>query len=116
VAVGVRPLASSALHVSAYEVCELLYKFPGVPRTSSGEPLLDDLDGFDGQREVGGDGEYLFIDGGAARVRGKGALRRPARSHAFTLSVGETGEMGVKRAWISFFVPRVAVFLAVCSG
>src|SRR5712671_5016171 len=110
-AVGVRSLASLIPHVSAHEVCELLYEFPGVSCACPWEPLLDDLNGFNSQGKIGGDGECLLVVSGAARVRGKGVLRLPARSHVLTLSVDERGEVGVKRARINLLVPRLAALL-----
>ena len=50
----------------SYKVGELLDEFPGVACARPWEPFLDDLDGFDSQREVGGDSEYSFVGGGAA--------------------------------------------------
>jgi len=40
---------------------ELLYELPSVPGVCPREPLLNDSNGFDGQGEVRGDGEHLFI-------------------------------------------------------
>ena len=85
---------SSGSYVGTHEMCELLYELPGVPSIDPGEPFLNELNGFDGQREIGGDSEYLFIGGRATRIWGEGTLGVLARSHAFILSVGEGGEAG----------------------
>src|SRR5712671_2746912 len=95
---------------------ELLYKLPGVSCTCPWEPFLDDLYGLDSQGEVGGDGDCLLVGDGATRVWGKGALRLLARSHVLTLSVGERGEVGVKRTRINFFVPRPTPLLTESKG
>jgi len=86
-------------------VGELLDELPCISCACPWEPLLDDLDGFNGQGEVGGHSEYLFIDGGTTRVSREGFLRLLARSHAFTLLMGEGEGVGVRRTRISFFVP-----------
>jgi len=109
-------LASSIPDVSSYKVRELLYELPGVSCACSREPLLDDLDGLDGQGEVGGDSNRLFVGDGATRIGRKGALRLPARGHAFTSIVGKGEEMGVRRAQINFFVPRLVALLTDCKG
>src|SRR5712671_863763 len=113
---SLRFLASSASDVSPYEVGELLNELPGVSCACPWEPLLDDLDGFDSQGEVGGDREHLFINGWMARIWGKGALRALARSHAFILSVGEGEEVGNRRTRIRFLVPRPAALLSTLRG
>jgi len=59
-------VALSTSDVGPHEMGELLYELPGVPRTSSREPFLDDLDGLDSQGKVGGDGDRSFVDDGAA--------------------------------------------------
>jgi len=62
---SLRFLASSASDVSPYEVGELLNELPGVSCACPWEPLLNDLDGFDGQGKVRGDSKHLFGGGGA---------------------------------------------------
>ena len=74
---------------------ELLYELPGVSCACPWEPLLHNLNGFDGQREIGGDSEYSLIGGRATRIWGKGTLGALVRSHALILSVGEGEEIGV---------------------
>ena len=109
-------LVPSVLDVSSYEVCKLLYELPGIFCTRSREPLLDDLNGVNGQGEVGGDGEYLFVDCRAARVWRGNLSRLLARSHVFILLMGEEEEMGVWRARINFFVPCLALLLSPSRG
>jgi len=58
---SLRFFASPASDVSPYEVGELLNELPGISHARPWEPILDDLDNFDRQGEVGGDGEHLFV-------------------------------------------------------
>ena len=67
--IGPGPPALSVVDISPHQDGELLHKLPGVPGTRPRESFLNESDGIDGQRKVGSDGEYLFIDGGTARVR-----------------------------------------------
>jgi len=66
-------IASASLvpDVGSYEAGEPLYELPGILRAGSWECFLDDLDGIDGQREVGGNGEYLLVDRRAVGVWGR---------------------------------------------
>ena len=107
---------SSAPNIPPYEVCELLYELPGISGVRSWKPLLDDLDGLNGQGKVGGDGEYLFVDRRAARVWRRGVPRLLVRSHVFILSRGEEEEVGVCRTRISFFVPCLVLLLSPSRG
>ena len=92
---GPRPVTPSVPDISSYEVGELLYELPGVACACPWEPFLNDLNGLDGQGEIGGDPKYLFIGGRTARIWRKGALGALARSHVFILSVGEGEGIGV---------------------
>src|SRR5712671_5079306 len=95
---------------------ELLYELPGVPGTCPWEPLLDDLNGLNGQGKVGGDSEYLFVAGGTMRIWREGDLGLSARSHALILSLGGREDVGVRRARVSLLVPRPTVLLTKFRG
>ena len=69
---GPGPFIPSVVNISPHEDGKLLHKLPGVPCARSREPFLNESDGIDGRRKVGSDGEYLFVNGRATRVRRRG--------------------------------------------
>ena len=86
--------AVSTSDVLSYKAGEPLYELPGILHTSSWECFLDDLDGVDGQGEVGGDCEYSLVDRRSAGVWGRDVLFVPLRSHAFTYRQGKGQKRG----------------------